>query len=442
MVNMTRIKFINFGKNILRNFPCLYTVMRWGFYYFNRKNKSLTFDIRSINHIENKSRTHGRLAFVSILPPERSGIATTSFFTFLQSDIGIDLYSPVTNVHNFEEQKRVLAQHGTTLFHLQDLLSSLDSYNKVIVCVGNSYHHNFICNLLKEINLRNASEKVVLYLHDIYVLNIILGSGEFGFLQFLAYCAKLYGKPNNNIVLNILKIIKNKVYGLRFFLYLYGVTNYLVNSRAAYNILKHDIGDSAHVSCESIFLPVLDPSAFMQSATNKFQRLNNYFYIGTFGIPGKGKLTEDVVLATRILNNQGINVKLIIAGWNAADYPVGRNNKDVVLIDSPNDCDLIEIMKKTDLAIQLRESNMGESSGCVPLLLSLKIPTIVSWLGSFIEFGQAVIPFYNNGPEVLAELIKKSLLDKNRPDSNLTIEDYVKQHSPERFVEMIYSIYK
>jgi hypothetical protein len=47
-------------------------------------------------------------------------------------------------------------------------------------------------------------------------------------------------------------------------------------------------------------------------------------------------------------------------------------------------------MDGVDVAVQLRTYNSGESSGIVPQLLSRDVPTIVSAIGAFAEYGVAV----------------------------------------------------
>ena len=81
-------------------------------------------------------------------------------------------------------------------------------------------------------------------------------------------------------------------------------------------------------------------------------------------------------------------------------------------------------MLKCDIAVQLRRSNLGESSGVVPTLLALGIPTIVSPIGAFAEYGDAVLSFDGYDPVALADL-----LERGQPVDQLAMQRYARDHS-------------
>jgi hypothetical protein len=84
----------------------------------------------------------------------------------------------------------------------------------------------------------------------------------------------------------------------------------------------------------------------------------------------------------------------------------GRRGEDWIVAAEPRrERDLQALMAGTHVAVQLRRKNLGESSGVVPTLLGLGIPTIVSPVGAFKEYGNAVRFFDGDDPDGLADVI-------------------------------------
>jgi hypothetical protein len=84
-------------------------------------------------------------------------------------------------------------------------------------------------------------------------------------------------------------------------------------------------------------------------------------------------------------------------------------------------------MAECDIALQLRERNLGESSGIVPTLLAMRKTVIVSPVGSFAEYREAAIMF-DADPIALADLIESR--PSVGPDQ---IEAYVERHDLSHF---------
>src|SRR5690606_20591953 len=166
--------------------------------------------------------------------------------------------------------------------------------------------------------------------------------------------------------------------------------------------------------------------------------------IGTFGVPGPDKRTELVIAAMRRLKKLNPHVRLALGGFGCkqwvARHPDKLHGIDVDVRDLPSEHEFLRFMDTVDVAVQLRLKNRGESSGAVHELLALGKNVIVSDVGSFKEFGDAVrtIPA-DASPTVLANAIQ-SLLES--PIPRHAIELYVESHSKERFGATLWELCK
>lgn len=394
-----------------------------------------------------------RLAFISILPPDESGIATYSLKTFSEKniDLPVDLYCPFKSENHKLNNKKEIKNKFVKLHSLQNFFDNNEvyKYSVIFIAVGGSCHHAYIINLLKEIREHNLLNKVYLYLHDLHFRDFFMFYSGMNIWKFAITNMQLYGDPRYRdcsigSLINILRALNqlqlNYNLGLRFFQKL-GITHFLVNSEAAKELLSNDLDKNSPFIIEKVFLPVLPISSDIDSSI--ILKESGYVHIGSFGIPSAGKCTPQLIRAIEELNNNGYKIKLIIAGWNAFNYMKSNKiNKDWLLVfDSLKENELITLMSQMDLAIQLRSMNGGESSGCVPMLISCTVPTIVSNVGSFAEYGAEVIKFKGNVECDLANFIGK-VLDggiHNAVDIK-AMHKYVIKHQPKEFVKKLFSL--
>lgn len=435
----------NFFKKRLAKYPKIYNLARLCYFYLlSYRNTSRPYRWRGGNFYcgekcffeKNKVVTEKEIAFVSILPPETSGIATTTFQIFNTTNSNIDVFSPFRNEENYYSNKVRFSLKGNSVYPLAWFfeLFCIYKYKKIIIAVGGSVHNSYVVHFLNELYKYGISRRVVVYLHDVYIHNIFLSSGAYSLFKYVhllnvAYKArKKYHKELD------LPIFDQNVLGLRVLHKLFGITKFLVNSHAAEHLVSRDLYEIEGVKISRIFLPVFgfdsQPSSFV------LKRERGIKYIGTFGIPGPAKKTELIIDAVNLLNKNGIKSKLILAGWGVADYCKQKDLSNIEYYDGLSDIQLFTLISQMDLAIQLRASNTGESSGCVPLTLEAKIPTIVSNVGSFSEYGNCVIYFDNSTAGELVELIKKWISAKNEVLKE-NIEFYLKKHTAKEFVSRL-----
>src|SRR5262249_17619383 len=211
----------------------------------------------------------------------------------------------------------------------------------------------------------------------------------------------------------------------------------IVNSQAAAEIVRKDFVEFDKTKIHKLFLPV-----FPLTVTCGVPRNNGRIRIGTFGVPAEAKSTDVIVRAFRELRSKQPNVELLIAGYNAHDFGAKMgllNERDIYLDDSPAISHLMALMRSCDIAVQLRADSLGESSGIVPQLLALGTPTIVSRIGSFSEYGDAVAYAPRNiDPDQLADLILWEI--KAKISRTAAVENYVAQHNAALFCKQLMAL--
>jgi glycosyltransferase involved in cell wall biosynthesis len=169
---------------------------------------------------------------------------------------------------------------------------------------------------------------------------------------------------------------------------------------------------------------------------------NSALRIGSFGIPDEAKRTGDIIEAFAIVRKSHPNATLVIAGYQARRYGElkGLRSEDgIEVVDSPTDDSFDDLIESVDVAVQLRLMNVGESSGPISRLIEAGKPTIVSDIGSFPEFGDAVrILEKASEPAALAEAI----IEEAHPTSSRlqAINAYRMQHTPRVFCDLLADI--
>jgi glycosyltransferase involved in cell wall biosynthesis len=221
--------------------------------------------------------------------------------------------------------------------------------------------------------------------------------------------------------------VDNGILGIRA-LYDIGVRHFVLNSEAAARLVRDDLseGERGATRLDVLYHPVFEPEVTRREALRQDSALT----IGTFGAPSVSKGTDIVIAAVRELRRRGVKAKLVVAGFDAnyfADGELSKNDADrawLELAEPSSERELQLDMLKCDVAVQLRRSNLGESSGVVPTLLALGVPTIVSSIGAFAEYGDAALTFAGYDPVALADLLQRG----PRVDE-LAMQRYARDHS-------------
>jgi glycosyltransferase involved in cell wall biosynthesis len=378
-----------------------------------------------------------RLAVITCLPPDATGIANFALKQLSEIDIAVDVFSQVRDVAHFLRVRAVLAAHTGGRVRLHPMASLLardvtNRYERLVFMLGNSQHNFEVYRKMETLAGLGAGDRIVCHLHDPCCHNVVqLGKGlEPG--PYLAYLGRLYDNPQ--LLANFgsenwqahKAAVDAGILGIRT-LFDVGVRHFIVNSEAAARIVREDLSpaESGETRVDVLYHPVFEPEVSRREA----QPHDGNLIIGTFGAPSVSKGTNVVLAAVRELRRRGVKAKLIIAGFDAdyfADGELARaeDRAWLELAEPTTERELQLDMLKCDIAIQLRRTNLGESSGVVPSLLALGIPTIVSPIGAFAEYGEAVGTFDGYDPVALADLLEA------RPQvDELAMQRYAREHS-------------
>lgn len=402
---------------------------------------SITFSSSLERITANSPSVSPRIAFVSCMPAQDTGIATCSFYSWRGSEIEVDIFCPVSDPDYFFALQSLVDSNLVRILDVDSLLTiaSIVRYEWIVFAVGNSNHHLYVLDCIKKLNFAGLTNRIVFYVHDPCLLNLIQSGNQLTSSELLELIKQIY--PDGFLSSFVSEqgwrlhawLTEKNVFGPRYFRSV-GISKFLVNSSAAKALLQRDlIGTGSYIA--ELFHPVFLPLGVSRRLESRLREPRTELVIGTFGIPGAAKLTHLILEAANVLQARGTTVKLVIAGFHAKNYAKNEWNKlktlPHLIFDGPTDVQLAEAMMSVDIAIQLRDRNLGESSGVVPQLIALRRPTIVSAIGTFLEYGNSVFKAKPGiSGEELADLIENCI---SAPDRNLEMARYEVEKSPRNF---------
>ncbi|WP_125292400.1 glycosyltransferase family 1 protein [Atlantibacter subterraneus] len=389
------------------------------------------------NAVDKKTQ---RIAVVSPMPPAQTGIADYTLISFVNNNIETHFYGDYPNIDTMLEHKKALSQDNPSQFFAVDTYvnaAKMVDYSLEVFVLGNSDH-----NLKMAVSLlttKKSSAPRALYLHDLCLFNLLFLvciELNLSYVQVLrdAYAHKDPELLNDKNVFDIHHLMDNGIYALKPFVDRGLVDEMWVNSSAARQLAETDLGSVTPIVIKETFLPV--PTIKLERSENLDE---DYIRIGSFGLPNAGKDTPKIIKAVQKLVNKGIKIKLIIAGYLAEDF--FKNTYTTVpdfieIHDSPDEEELFRLMGSIDLALQLRKKSLGESSGVVPQLLTLKKNVIVTRIGSFVDYGEAVRMVEDSlTADELASVINDELLHIGGRTAD--IDNYLNTHGVKDFINFV-----
>ncbi|HHY0351349.1 TPA: glycosyltransferase [Vibrio cholerae] len=325
-----------------------------------------------------------RLAFVSPMPPERTGIADYSaeLLTVLAEYYDIDL---IVDQHDVEQ--KIIDN-----FNVRDvkwLIDNVQSIDRVVYQIGNSPYHKYMLDLMKRI-------PGVVVLHDFYSSGLISWLEQYwkldnawskelylshGYLSvyekfFFPELAKIKYPVNWGIIQHALGII--------------------VHSEYSRILATHWYGDKASEGWRVIpHLRVSNENINKLAARNNLNINPDDFVVCSFGFVDPTKLSHrllDAWLSSSLSKNS--NCFLIFVGDNhGGDYGEELNKKiqssqlssNVKITGFASKLDFEQYLSAADLAVQLRTQSRGETSGTVLDSMNYGLPLIVNANGSMAE---------------------------------------------------------
>lgn len=333
----------------------------------------------------------------SSLPPDRSGVAFYTQRTFATPMAPVALFAAVDSPQLTEAARKDLdtvrrsLDHAGTSVDLLSISTLVDARRAiptqpVLFVLGNSHHHLHTFDFLLN---GGAKPGDAVHLHDVFLRGLLALYVE----TYSALRKTLLKAYPEDVVKKWVNSQEggyggtNPPLGPRVLVRRAGIRHFVVNSNAAADRLRGDLGAEAdQVRIDALFLPVIArPNVSRQSEACSVLR------IGHFGIIHAAKQTDRLIAACDLLAGTR-TIELVFAGYDVRSHlrENGLEREYVRVIESASDDELEEIMSGVDCAVQLRYPDHGESSGVVNQLLALRRPVICTMTGSFTEMAAAV----------------------------------------------------
>ncbi|MCR1346997.1 DUF4214 domain-containing protein [Acidithiobacillus ferrooxidans] len=409
-----------------------------------RKQQELTtsdaaISIDSIRRLDQQKYQHNDanqnncILVISMGPFEKTGVAHFNTRLFSSGICEVDYFCHFSKPIDYWASQLYEREGCFNIYDLSTVFYALKqkSYECVIVVLANSDHNTQAAIYLDR--LLSFSFDIYLYIHDVVLLNLaskfLQYSGHDYISEFKKSIPSVQAEKYEGSIRSgdYRVLVANGVLGLEFILRDRMVKGIFVNSNHAKDLIQQFHPKYRNV-ITVLYIPVFDEF----EVRNRTSRED--LVIGTFGVPGDDKLTLHVIEAFSRLKRNIPNSKLVLAGYGAKMFVDNLYNlpdevKISILSFEPETADELRLlMREVDIAVQLRKSSNGESSGVVPQLLSVDCPCLVSRVGSFEDFS-GVVSFVEQDASVdnISQALSKMAVN-DQIGSNARME-YVISHS-------------
>ena len=327
------------------------------------------------------------LAYVSPLPPQRSGI----------SDYSADLLPELSHYYNIVvivEQDEISDRWVRDNCQIRTaawLREHADDYDKVLYHIGNSHYHTYMFDLLNEV-------PGIVVLHDFFLSNI-LAHRDYSAIPFDSFASVLYRSHGYKALCQL-----SNPTGLSDVVATYPCNfdvlrraeGVIVHSR--YPIKLSTLWYSYNESLQYNVIPLLRVPSLTHTRAEARHRLglaDDDIVVCSFGMPTPYKLSHCLLeswLASSLVNNK--RCSLLFVG-EATEHGYCKTLREA--IEQSGYSDRIRMtgwltkdeyslyMAVTDIGVQLRTLSRGETSAAVLDCMNYGIATLVNANGSMEE---------------------------------------------------------
>ena len=367
-----------------------------------------------------RHRPRKRVAFVTPLPPQRSGVADDSFHLIaaLAEHCDVEAVADGTQSGSGPPGVKVVAAK-----HFGAAEGIARGYDRVFYCMGNSEFHAGALELLRR-------RPGVVLAHDVRL------SGLYGWAArerpelvprgFMAALRSMYGRrlPSGVGSKHGIDFWEAERHGVLMAREVIASSEaYLVHSEHAAQLARLDAGPEDAGKVQVIPFRYPSPAAVRAdaSAANGFPGP----VVGTFGLVSPVKQTEKLLEAWILVAAELPTATLAVVGAESGigelerlrerTEELGIANRVVTTgdVDEPT---FQTWMARSGVAVQLRAASNGETSAVVAQLLAAGVPTIVTALGSAREIPEDAVVRVDRdvAPRGLADEIIALLRDPER----------------------------
>ena len=328
-----------------------------------------------------------RLAYVSPLPPEKSGIAgySADLLPELARHYEIDVIIDQNDISD------TWILENCSVRSVSWFVDNSDKYERVLYHFGNSYFHQHMFDLLKKI-------PGVVVLHDFFLAHVYAHIEGTGY-QLDAWSKALYFSHGYKALkerfqdLDAAKVIWNYPCNLDVIQSALGV---IVHSEHPRKLADHWFGPTTSEGWVKVPLLRLSKGQFNKAeARSRLNLDNNDFVVCSFGLLGPAKLNHRLLNAwLQSTISRSTNSKLIFVGENIHDK-YGEDLLDRVSLSGIEnrihitgwtDSDMFNLyLAAADVAVQLRNNSRGETSAAVLDCMNYGLATIVNAHGSMAD---------------------------------------------------------
>jgi len=353
-----------------------------------------------------------KIAWVSPLPPQKSGIANYSYWLVkaLAPHLDIDLY------YDGREQPAGLKDQFA-IYPLNSYQQQQHRYDETVYHLGNnSLFH-------KEIYKLAWNFPATVVLHD-YNLSAFM-HGAF----YLKADWQLYEEALHNSNGESDRRKPGFIPRLRRHAGTFPMSHAVVNrSRKVivhHRWLKDQFHDASHVHVIPHFAKThRQPSAEeVESFKKRFQINENHFLLTCLGFINTNKLPRLQVEVVKRLLGQGYPVRLLFAGETApevrqlqSEVEASEYRENITFTGYLDEADYLSAVLLSDVIINLRNPSMGEASGTLMHALAAAKAVIISDVNQYKEFPDRVcwkVTHDQNEVQLLYEYLSVLLSNRN-----------------------------
>jgi glycosyltransferase involved in cell wall biosynthesis len=334
-----------------------------------------------------------RLAYVSPLPPEHTGIASYS----LELLPALAKYYDIDVIVDQDEIDSTWVNANAGVYSVAWFTKHGHRYDRVLYQIGNSPFHAHMWDQLERF-------PGVIVLHDIFLGDATYYRSEHGTGPLLGLPMRLYADHGYGALAtyahskDIQVAIQNYPYSLCLIQAAMGV---IVHSEHAKTLAGQRY--SANLVERFSVIPhlrVLPPVADKQAARAALGIEQDIFLVCSFGHIVSNKMYAELIeawLASPLAANK--DCLLVLVGASNSEYGAKliRQISESGLSDRikitgwVDDANFKAYLNAADLAVQLRQESRGESSGSVLDCMALGLPTICNAHGSMVELPPASV---------------------------------------------------
>jgi glycosyltransferase involved in cell wall biosynthesis len=390
-----------------------------------------------------RTRRRSRIAYVSPLPPQRSGIADYSYrlLTPLSRYCDLDAFVDAS----LGDHEGPPGVHVSPIRQFQVVEHLRGGYDHVLICLGNSEHHVAALDLLR----RRGGTVLA---HDVRL------TGMYGFASL--HRPELEPRPLQRILQEMynesvpIEIGRSGVVELdeaqthEIFMAREAIALadcFVVHSHYAAHLARHDAAPEHRHKVRVAPFAFPDPAQF-----SGFLPTADKLVVSTFGVVAPVKQTEKVIDAFSVVADKRGDCVLVVAGPPAAMGDYDRLNARVNELGLADRVRLLgdldsesfrKAIAQTTVAVQLRAMSMGESPASVGDCLAAGVPTVVTAVGAARELpDQAVVKVTPDvRPDLLGHMLLALLDDAPRRASmRATAQGYARERSFEHAAQFLY----